>query len=101
MGNSPPYWPGEPNEQVQSLFSCPAHSSSRRAGRPGPPLTAGQSVGRRQEAAMAAVTTHHRTGSAEALDTAIELFADLVQHCPEDHPSRAMYESNLAGCLLV
>jgi len=50
---------------------------------------------------MAAVTTHHRTGSAEALDTAIELFADLVQHCPEDHPSRAMYESNLAGCLLV
>ncbi len=58
-------------------------------------------LGRRQEAAMAAVTTHHRTGSAEALDTAIELFSDLVQHCLEDHPSPAMYESNLAGCLLI
>lgn len=58
-------------------------------------------LGRRQEAAMVAVTTHHRTGSADALDAAIELFADLIQHCPEDHPSRAMYDSNLAGCLLV
>jgi hypothetical protein len=58
-------------------------------------------LGRRQEAAMAAVTTHHRTGPADALDTAIELFADLIQHCPEDHPSRATYDSSLAGCLLV